>query len=88
MHAIETDTTKETRSFSLERSVVRAIEKTKGTQSVSQRVNNLLKYALQLEQRAQLHEEIAHFFTGNTPDREERAAFQSATVKSLTRDEE
>lgn len=84
----KTDTTKQTRSFSLERSVVREIEKTKGTRSVSQRVNELLKYALELERKAALHEEVRNFFTPDKSDRAERAAFQSAAFKSLARDNE
>ena len=60
------------------------MKRTKGTLSDSERVNN--RFALDLERRAALDREIASFFGAAPADREERRAFESATVASWARE--
>jgi hypothetical protein len=77
-----------TRSLSLEKSVLKEVERTKGDSSTSERVNDLLKTALEVERKQCLHVEAAAFFQADeiTDDREERRAFQEASFKSIGRD--
>jgi hypothetical protein len=75
-----------TRSFSLDPEVVSEIERTKGQVSASERVNQLLKYALETERKASLSEEAAHFFKGAPGGRKERRAFQRASLKTWARE--
>jgi hypothetical protein len=49
-------------------------------------VNRLLRFALDLERRAALDREIAGFFGAAPADREERRAFESASIAPWTRD--
>jgi hypothetical protein len=68
--------------------VVEEIERTKGSVSTSERVNTLLKRALELERLKSLENEAATFFAAESPDEEEsREAFQAATLKSLARED-
>jgi len=53
--------------------------------SKSERVNRLLRFALDQEKRAPLEREIAGFFAANHEDRAERRAFESAARESWTR---
>jgi len=76
---------RKTRSFSLDQSVLSEVERTKGSSSASERVNQLLKYALEMERKASLYQEAAQFFSGATEDRQERRAFQNASVRSWSR---
>ncbi len=77
---------RKTRSFSLDPDVLSEVERTRGQASASERVNHLLKYALELERKAKLCQEAAEFF-GTAPDnREERRAFQKAALKTWTRE--
>jgi hypothetical protein len=80
-------TTRTTRTFSLEKQVLEEVERTKGPVSTSARVNQLLKTGLEAERSRALHAEASQFFTSE-PDkaRKARRAFQSASVKSITRD--
>jgi len=74
-----------TRSYSLDPRVVAEVQRTKGQASASERVNQLLRYALEMERKASLAEEAAEFF-GNIPhDRQERGAYQKASLKSWAR---
>ena len=75
-----------THSFSLDREILAEIKRTRGALSQSERVNRLLRLALDLERRAALDRESASFYGSSPADRTERAAFQSATIESLTRD--
>ena len=79
--------TKRTKTFSLDEEILAEVKRTKGTQSESQRVNSLLRFALDLERRAALDREIAGFFDDALPARDERRAFESAAIGSWTRDE-
>jgi hypothetical protein len=77
---------RKTRSFSLDPEVLSEVERTKGKVSASERVNHLLKYALDQERKANLYKESAIFFAGAPEEREERRAFQKAGVKSWERE--
>lgn len=79
--------TRTTKSFSLEKEVLKEVERTKGTVSTSERVNELLKVGLEIERRQCLHIEAAAFFSADSvADRTSRGAFQDAAIKSITRD--
>jgi hypothetical protein len=75
-----------TRSFSLDREILAEVKRTRGTLSQSERVNRLLRLALDLERRAALERETASFYRSAPADRTERRAFESATMESLARD--
>jgi hypothetical protein len=75
-----------TRTFSLDRQILAEVKRTRGNQSESERVNRLLRSALDLEKRAALECEIAGFFASPPADRKERRAFESASAASWTRD--
>jgi hypothetical protein len=77
---------RKTRSFSLDPDVLTEVERTKGQASASERVNDLLKYALEMERKAGLYQEAAHFFSSTPDDREERRAFQKANLRTWTRE--
>jgi len=77
---------RKTRSFSLDPELLSEIERTKGRDSASQRVNILLKYALEMERKATLRQEAAQFFAGAQDVRQERRAFQRAGIKSWSRE--
>ena len=78
--------TKATRSYSLDRETIAEVKRTRGKLSESERVNRLLRAALEEEKRAALDREIADFFSSKPADRDERAAFQTAALASWTRD--
>jgi hypothetical protein len=75
-----------TKSFSLEKEVLKWVEKSKGPASTSERVNELLKMGLLMEQRRKLDQESADFFQSDT-DKRTRKAFQSASAKSFSRED-
>ncbi|HZR30821.1 MAG TPA: hypothetical protein VFA76_03080 [Terriglobales bacterium] len=75
---------RESRSLSLEKEVIQAIEETKGAESTSERVNQLLRSALEAERIIQLEKEAEQFY-GSIDDREETIAFQCAALKSWDR---
>ena len=81
---------KATKTFSLDRDILASVKRTKGTASESERVNQLLRTALDLETKAARDREAADFFAATpsaTPkDRKERRAFQKATVTALARE--
>src|SRR5437667_8633983 len=80
--------TRTTKSLSLEKELLREVERTKGGVSTSERVNTLLKAALELERRRALAAEAETFF-GSAPDEDEasRRAFRLASIKSLARED-
>jgi hypothetical protein len=78
--------TRKTRSFSLDPDVLTEVERTKGSASASERVNYLLKYALEMERKASLYQEAAQFFSTAPHDREERRAFQKANLRTWARE--
>ena len=74
-------------SFTISSDILAEILASKGEGSSSERVNQLLKRALDLERREQLEQEAAEFFLNENSDSvKERAAYQKATRKSLSRD--
>jgi len=76
---------RKTQSFSLDPEVVAQIQRTKGQASASERVNQLLSYALEMERKASLSQEAAEFFADAPDDRQQRRAFQKANLKSWSR---
>ena len=74
------------RSYSLDPELLAEIDRTKGASSASERVNSLLKYALEMERKARLREEAARFFATERDPRAERAAFRKASAKSWSRE--
>ena len=79
-------TSKAIKTFSLDRGVLSEIKRTKGVGSESERVNTLLKFALDIENRASLCKEAADFFRRAPDDRKERRGYQAATLRSWARD--
>jgi hypothetical protein len=77
---------RKTRSFSLDAEVLMEVERSKGPASVSERVNHLLKSALETERKAGLCREAADFFGTAHDDRGERRAYQQAGAKSWGRE--
>jgi hypothetical protein len=66
--------------------ILAEVKRTKGTASESERVNHLLRFALDLEKRAALDREAADFFAHLPKDRKERRAFQRAEIVRLARE--
>jgi len=80
--------TRVNRSLSLEKTVLHEVERSKGAGSTSERVNELLKIALEVERAQRLAEEAKSFFRSvSEEDRTSRKAFQAATVNSLARED-
>ena len=77
---------KATQTFSLDKEVLAEVKRTRGKGSASERANQLLKFALELEKKAALHEEAAGFFQAGPGERDERRAYRAATVRSWSRD--
>jgi len=77
---------KAARTFSLDKEILAEVKRTKGGLSESERVNRLLRTALDLERRAALEREIAGFFAAKREDRAERRAFESASLAPWVRE--
>ena len=75
-----------TKSFSLEKEVLKAVERSKGPASASERVNELIKMGLELERQRLLEIEAEDFFR-NQKDTSSRKGFRAASLKSLAREE-
>jgi hypothetical protein len=73
------------KSFSLEPAVFKAVERTRGSASRSERVNALLKAGLEAEKRLSLHSEAAAFFRDGDPDDGLHDAFHQAAVEAMAR---
>jgi hypothetical protein len=74
------------KTVTMDESVLAAVERTKGERSMSDRVNELLKLALEQEQREVLEQEAARFYAvANRSDRTEERAFQQASVRRMRR---
>jgi Arc/MetJ family transcription regulator len=75
------------KTITVDESVLAEVERTKGSGSTSERVNELLKLALEQERRDELEREAARFYAGeNRKDRTEDRAFQKASLRSFTRE--
>ena len=78
---------KRAKTLSLDASTVDYVQATKGDHSTSDRVNDLLRRAILDEQYDRLGREAAEFFAHvGEEEKEESAAFQSASLKRLARD--
>jgi Arc/MetJ family transcription regulator len=77
---------KATKTFSLDRDILASVKRTKGTASESERVNQLLRTALDLEMKKAHEREAADFFSDAPKDRKERQAFQKAALNALARE--
>jgi hypothetical protein len=76
-----------TKSFTLEPEVTDYVARTKGAQSASERVNQLLKRAMLQERYDRLEAEAEAFFASvKDTERKETRAFQVASIRSITRD--
>jgi hypothetical protein len=79
--------TKIAKSFTLEREVSEYVAHTKGEQSASERVNQLLKRAMLQERYDRLEAEAEMFFASVKPAEQKASrAFQAASIRSITRD--
>jgi len=76
---------KTTRTFSLDKSLLAEVKRSRGDLSESERVNRLLRFALGLEKRAALEREIAAFFSDEPQEQAEHRAFEAAGISSWTR---
>jgi len=75
------------KTFTVEESVLTLVERTKGDRSTSERVNELLKLALEVEKRNELEHEAALFYAAvKQDDRREERAFEKASLRSFERD--
>ena len=75
------------KTFTVEESLLTLVERTKGDRSTSERVNELLKLALEVEQRNELDREAARFYSAvKQGDRREERAFEKASLRSFERD--
>jgi Arc/MetJ family transcription regulator len=73
------------KTLTLEESLLADVERTKGERSTSERVNELLKRALDLEREHELEREAARFYS-DMSDRQEERSFLKASLRSITRD--
>jgi hypothetical protein len=74
------------KTITVEESILADLERSRGDRSTSERINQLLKLALEQEAKQTLEREAATFYSGNRNDRTERRAFQKASLRSLERD--
>ena len=76
-----------TRSFSIEHELHSYVVRTRGTASASERVNALLRKAMDAEREAELEREAARFFSAvQAKERKEARAFQKASKRAFARD--
>jgi len=75
------------KSFTLDPDISEYVVATKGGQSASERVNDLLRRAMLAEKYERLEREAAAFFsTISEAERKETQAFQKAAARTLQRD--
>ncbi len=74
------------KTITVEESILADLERSRGNRSTSERVNQLLKLALEQEAKQNLEREAAMFYSGKKGERTERRAFQKASLRSLERD--
>jgi ABC-type lipopolysaccharide export system ATPase subunit len=73
------------KTLTVEESLLAEVEQTKGDRSTSERVNQLLARALELERQDKLERDAALFYSG-AEDRQGERSFQKASLRSITRD--
>lgn len=74
------------KTFTVEQSVLEEVERTKGDSSTSERVNELLKRALEQERQEALERDAQLFYSDIGKDRREERAFQKASRRSLAKE--
>ena len=74
------------KSFTIDPEISNYVDETKGEQSASDRVNELLRLAMVQEQYRRLEAEAAEFFADVQTDRSETKDFQKASLRTLGRD--
>lgn len=75
------------KSFTIEPEISEYVIKTKGDQSASERVNDLLRRAMLQEEYERLESEAAAFFRApSAKERKETQAYQKAAVRTFQRD--
>ncbi len=75
------------KSFTIEPEVNDYVARTKGEQSASERVNDLLRRAMLQEKYERLEAEAEAFFAGASPrERKETQAFQMSAIRTFKRD--
>jgi hypothetical protein len=75
-----------TKSFSIDRELHRYVVRTRGAASASERVNQLLRRAIEVEQQVELDREAARFFAAvRGEDRKGIRSFQKAAKRSIRR---
>lgn len=77
---------RQAKTFTISAEILSEIASTKGEVSTSERVNELLRRALELERRERLEAEAAEFFSNDKADSvRERSAYQRASKEALSR---
>ena len=79
--------TRLTKSLSLDRTLLKEVERSRGSASTSERVNALLRIGLEIERKKSLHREAADFFAEERSDSALHDAFLKAGIGTFTRDE-
>ena len=74
------------KSFTIDEEISDYVESSKGERSASDRVNELLRLAIQRERDEELRAEASVFFAQNSDTRSETRAFQKASTRSHRRD--
>lgn len=74
------------KSFTIDEEISEYVESSKGGRSASDRVNELLRLAIQGEREEELRAEASAFFAQNSEGRSETRAFQKAAMRSHRRD--
>lgn len=74
------------KSFTIEPDINTYVDETKGERSASERVNELLRRAMLLEQHERLAAEAAEFFADADLERTETRALQKASLRTFGRD--
>lgn len=74
-------------SFTIDSELLTEIANGKGTESTSDRVNHLLKRALEIERQEELERQASEFFRSESrQSRGERVAYQNASKRAISRD--
>ncbi|MGH9437764.1 MAG: hypothetical protein ACRD22_07680, partial [Terriglobia bacterium] len=79
--------TRTARSFTIAPEVDAYISSTKGNRSASERVNEMLRHAMQQERCEELEAEAQAFYAAvRDAERKENRAFQAASIHAISRD--
>jgi hypothetical protein len=80
--------TRSSKSFTVDRSILDYLQRTRSSRSRSERVNELLRRAILQEQYEALEAEAAEFFAAvGRKERIEARAFSAASLRSITRED-